>query len=150
MASNSVMKSIFQVAAGGGRCGVIATHDLCCQKEPRIFSPRTRVLPRSWMGDRTSFSVRSEVEDANYGHACINGASFGIGGRGCRCHRIQGESKYYEQFIHSHSLHIVTDRLRPAQPTTFHPSHMRYDYSDKSLRGDIHTDSYGAIGGEES
>jgi hypothetical protein len=30
----------------------------------------------------------------------INGASFGfesrIGGRGCRCHRIQGESKYYD------------------------------------------------------
>jgi len=39
------------------------------------------------------------------------------------------------------SLHIVTDRLRPAQPAA-HLSHMRHDCSDpdkylNSLRGDI-------------
>lgn len=84
----------------------------------------------------------------------INGASFGfesrIGGRGCRCHRIQGESKYYEQFILFISYCHGPSQARAPNHHWHFPSHMRYDYSDKSLRGDIHTVSYGPIGGEES
>ena len=61
------------------------------------------MLPHNWTGDRTSFWVRSEVEDANYGNGCDSFAHkrrlVWVGGRGHRYHRIQGESKYYEQFI---------------------------------------------------
>ena len=110
-----------------------------------------------YRGDRVDVSLRQtvigisgripKVGDANHWHGnpgdsscaqtaprlgCKSSIPSRIGGRGSRCHRIQGESKYYEHFI-------VTDRLLPA--SAFAHSHIisRKRFQTRtSLRGDIH------------